>query len=51
MNDFVQALGPFAYGFALGYFWYPLWQLGKRIVEEAKLARQEWSKPNGRRND
>jgi hypothetical protein len=51
MNDFLQALGPFVYGFAAGYFWYPLWKLGKRIVEEAKLARQEWRNPNGSRND
>jgi hypothetical protein len=51
MNEFLQALGPFAWGFAVGYFWYPLWQLGKRIVEEARLARQEWRNPNANRND
>jgi hypothetical protein len=46
MNEFLQALGPFAWGFVLGYFWYPLWQLGKKIVSEAKLATQEWKNPN-----
>ena len=29
MKEFVDALGPFAWGFAIGYFWYPLWELGK----------------------
>ena len=47
MNDFLQALGPFAWGFAVGYFWYPLWRLGKRIVEEAQAVRKEWRNPNG----
>ena len=30
---------------------YQLRRLGKRIVEEAKLARKEWRNPNGNRND
>jgi hypothetical protein len=47
MNDFLQSLGPFVYGFVLGYFWYPLWTVGKKIVQEARKAKQEWSKPNG----
>ena len=47
MNDFLQALGPFVWGFALGYFWYPLWELSKKIVSEAKKAKKEWRKPNG----
>ena len=51
MNDFLQALGPFVWGFVVGYFWYPLWTLCKRIVEEAQLVRKEWRNPNGNRND
>ena len=51
MNDFLQALTPFAYGFALGYFWHPIWTLGKRIVEEAQLVRKEWRNSDGNRND
>ena len=51
MTEFLNALGPFAYGFVIGYFWYPLWKLGKRIVEEAKLARHEWKNPKGNQND
>ena len=47
MNDFLQALGPFAYGFVLGYFWYPLWELSKKIVSEARKAKHEWRNPNG----
>ena len=48
MTDFINALGPFVYGFAVGYFWHPLWQLGKRIVEEARLAKEEWRNPHGK---
>jgi len=44
MNEFLQALMPFVYGFVIGYFWHPVWQLGKRIIEEAKLAKKEWRK-------
>lgn len=51
MNDFLQALGPFAWGFALGYFWHPVWIICKRIYEEAKLAKHQWRNPNGNRND
>ena len=51
MNEFLQALTPFAYGFAIGYFWHPIWILCKRIVEEAQLAIQEWRKSNANRND
>lgn len=51
MNDFLNALGPFAYGFALGYFWYPLWNLAKKIVHEAKEARHEWRNSKHRNQD
>jgi hypothetical protein len=42
MKDFLDALGPFVYGFALGYFAFPLWELLKKIWSEAKKAREEW---------
>lgn len=42
MTEFMQALGPFAWGFVVGYFWYPLWELGKKIWAEAKKAKEEW---------
>jgi hypothetical protein len=42
MNNFLNALGPFVYGFVLGYFAFPLWELLKKIWSEAKKAREEW---------
>jgi hypothetical protein len=42
MNDFVAAVGPFVYGFALGYFAFPIWEILKKIWSEAKKAREEW---------
>lgn len=42
MTEFIDALGPFAWGFAVGYFAYPLWQLGKKIISEAKKTKEEW---------
>lgn len=42
MKEFVDALGPFVYGFAVGYFAYPMWAILKKIWSEAKKAREEW---------
>lgn len=42
MREFVDALGPFVYGFVVGYFAFPLWELLKKIWSEAKKAREEW---------
>jgi hypothetical protein len=42
MNDFFAAVGPFVYGFVLGYFAFPIWELLKKIWSEAKKAREEW---------
>lgn len=42
MTEFLNALGPFIYGFAFGYLWHPVWTIIKKIVEEAKKAREEW---------
>jgi hypothetical protein len=42
MTDFLHALNWFAWGAVVGYFWYPLWELGKKIVSEAQKARKEW---------
>lgn len=36
----------FVLGLVLGYFWHPLWELGKKIVSEAKKAREEWRGPD-----
>jgi hypothetical protein len=42
MTEFVNALVPFVYGFAIGFFYNPLWKLFKRIVNEVKTAKKEW---------
>jgi hypothetical protein len=42
MREFVEVLGPFVYGFAVGYFAYPVWNILKKIWAEAKQARKEW---------
>lgn len=36
------ALNWFAFGAAVGYCWHPVWTILKKIVEEAKKAREEW---------
>jgi len=36
------ALEYFLYGVAAGYFLNPLWALIKKIVSEAKKAKEEW---------
>lgn len=41
-SEVKDALNYLCIGFALGYFWYPLWELGKKIVSEAKKAKEEW---------
>lgn len=47
MNEVIKWIEPFAYGFIVGYFWPPFWKIAKKICYEAKLASQEWKKPNG----
>jgi len=36
---------PFVYGLVIGYVWNPIWHIGKKIVSEAKKAKQEWRNP------
>ena len=33
---------PFAWGFLVGYFWYPAWTIAKKIYSEAKYASENW---------
>ena len=42
MTEFINALAPFIYGFAFGYFAYPLWAVAKKIWSEAKKTKEEW---------
>jgi len=41
-EEFKNCIEMFAYGFVFGYFWYPLWTIGKKIVSEAKKAKEQW---------
>ncbi len=41
----LQAIEPFIYGVMVGYFWYPFWNIMKKIISEAKKAKQEWRNP------
>jgi hypothetical protein len=45
MTDFWHALEWFIYGFVVGWFANPIWRLLTRIVEEAKIAKDEWRNP------
>jgi hypothetical protein len=45
MTDFWHAIEWFVYGAIVGYFAHPIWHLLTRIVEEAKLAKDEWRNP------
>ena len=42
MAEFNAWLGPFIWGLAIGYLWYPFWSIAKKIYSEAKKAREEW---------
>ena len=39
------ALEYFIFGVVAGYFWNPVWAIIKKIVHEAKVAKNEWRKP------
>jgi hypothetical protein len=42
MTEIINALVPFVCGFAIGYFYDPVWKVFKKIIEEAKTAKKEW---------
>jgi len=50
MQEFLNSIGPFSWGFALGFFWMPTWKILKKVWQEAKIAKEEWRKPNGKSN-
>ena len=35
----------FVLGAVLGYLWHPVWNITKKIWIEAKIAKDEWSRP------
>lgn len=46
MESILIAFEVFFSGFLVGYLWYPTWKIAKKVWYEAKLASQEWKKPN-----
>ena len=44
--NWIEAINFFVYGFVIGYFWYPFWELVKKIVSEASKAKKEWRRNN-----
>ena len=42
MTEFKNAAEMLAYGFVAGYFWHPVWTIVKKIVSEAKKAKEQW---------
>lgn len=45
MDQFLNNLNWFICGAAFGYFFYPLCNIIKKIIHEAKLAQKEWRNP------
>jgi hypothetical protein len=45
MTDFWHAIEWFVYGAVVGYFAHPIYHLLTRIVQEAKIAKDEWRNP------
>jgi predicted PurR-regulated permease PerM len=46
-QEFKDWLDPFLWGVIIGYLWNPVWQILKKIWHEARIAKEEWRKPNG----
>jgi hypothetical protein len=47
-EEFKLALEYFLYGAVVGYFWNPVWAIIKKIVHEAKVAKNEWRQPRNK---
>lgn len=47
MTEFWLSTEWFIYGFVAGFVARPAWAVIKKIVQEARLARDEWSRPRG----
>lgn len=45
MTDFFLKFEYFVYGFGAGILFLPFLTLAKKIIAEAKLAKQQWSQP------
>ena len=47
MMDLWEAVKWLLYGFVAGFFFVPAVTMLRRVYEEFKLAREEWSQPRG----
>jgi len=47
MIDLWEALKWLLYGFVAGYFFVPAVTMLRRVYEEFRLAKEEWSRPRG----
>lgn len=45
MSALLDWITPFIYGFIAGWIANPFWRLLTKIVNEAKIAKQEWRNP------
>jgi hypothetical protein len=43
MTELKAWLEPFVWGLLIGYFWYPIWKIAKKIASEACKAKEEWN--------
>jgi len=45
MSELKAWLEPFIWGILVGYLWFPVWKIAKKIYHEAKYAKEHWRKP------
>jgi hypothetical protein len=42
MSEFKDAAEMLVYGFLAGYLWHPIWTIIKKIISEARKAKEQW---------
>lgn len=42
MTEFKHTVELLVWGFLFGYLWHPIWATIKKIISEARKAREEW---------
>jgi len=45
MSDFFLKFEYFVYGFGVGILFLPFLSIAKKVISEAKLAKQQWRQP------
>ena len=46
LNDFFLKFEFFVYGFGVGITFLPFLSIAKKVIAEAKVAKQQWKHPN-----